>query len=140
MRRINKFLALPPGERALALEVALSLTAAAVLLAARPFRQAVRSGSGAGGGQADSEMIEQIGRAVERAARHLPWRPLCLPQALAARAMLRRRGVACTLHFGMRLAPPDRAMQAHAWVTAGSCNVVGGKAADGFTELTRFPS
>src|SRR5947208_2523981 len=36
----------------------------------------------------------RVGHAVERVARVLPWRPVCLPQALATRWMLRRRAIA----------------------------------------------
>src|SRR6185437_7963236 len=37
---------------------------------------------------------EEIGWAVTRAARHVPFKAVCLPQAMAARVMLKRRGVA----------------------------------------------
>ena len=66
----------------------------------------------------------QIGQAVGRAARHLPGPALCLSQALAARAMLGRHGIAATVHFGMTLSdtqPTDARyrMLTHAWATVG---------------------
>lgn len=81
----------------------------------------------------------QIGHAVQRAARHLPFNLQCLPQALAAQWMLRRRGIASTLHFGMAKDPGgERAMLAHAWLTVSGLGVVGIAASRGFTEVARF--
>ncbi|HTZ02228.1 MAG TPA: lasso peptide biosynthesis B2 protein, partial [Xanthobacteraceae bacterium] len=38
-------------------------------------------------------LAEDVGWAVTRAARYVPFRAVCLPQAMAARVMLKRRGV-----------------------------------------------
>ena len=76
----------------------------------------------------------RIGRAVERVARVLPWHPVCLPQALATRAMLRRRGIACESHLGMIESDP---ISAHAWVTVGGMVVQGGPVSH-VTELAHF--
>ncbi|MBX3736122.1 MAG: lasso peptide biosynthesis B2 protein [Candidatus Didemnitutus sp.] len=62
----------------------------------------------------------EISWAVQAAARHAPISFVCLPQAIAAQRMLRRRGIASTLYLGVA---PDRAdpalLQAHAWLRAG---------------------
>lgn len=140
-RRWHKFRALPGREQALALEAAVWLTLAAPLLALLPFRHMARWLGNLDGemeAETDPTRSRAVGRAVERAARHLPWHPLCLPQALAARAMLRRRGIPSTFYFGMRLEGTDRAMRAHAWVTTGSTGVVGVPAAGEFTVLARY--
>ena len=62
--------------------------------------------------------------AVKRAARNLPSAPNCLPQALAARTMLDRRGIATTLHIG---ASRDRVASErfHAWLKYGDLFVTG---------------
>ncbi|GIJ46761.1 hypothetical protein Val02_36470 [Virgisporangium aliadipatigenens] len=60
---------------------------------------------------------------VDRVADLLPWHPVCLPRALATRALLRRRGIACELHLGITGTAP---LAAHAWVTAGGAVVQGG--------------
>jgi hypothetical protein len=67
--------------------------------------------------------VRRVGRAVERVSRVLPWRPVCLPQAIATRAMLRRRGIACDSHLGVIGSDP---VTAHAWVTVGGTVVQGG--------------
>lgn len=75
-----------------------------------------------------------VGRAVTRVARRLPWHPACLPQAVATRAMLRRRGIECVSHVGVVRTEP---FQAHAWVTVNGC-VVQGSPITHATELARF--
>jgi hypothetical protein len=61
---------------------------------------------------------------------------LCLPRALAAHAMLRRRGIASRLCLGV--ARDGSALAAHAWVEVGADKIVGGVEADGFTRLAAF--
>ena len=61
---------------------------------------------------------------------------LCLPRALAAHAMLRRRGIASRLCLGV--ARDRGALGAHAWVEIGNDKIVGGAEASGFTRLATF--
>lgn len=125
------------------------LMAAALALKFLPFRRVVRWGgfhaSQPRPGKQSSLPARhpgspgQVGHAVQRAARHLPLELVCLPQALAAQWMLRRRGIASTLHFGMaKSAAGERPMEAHAWLTVAGLGVVGIAASQGFTEVARF--
>ena len=58
-----------------------------------------------------------IGRAVARVARLVPFRAVCLQQALATQRMLRRRGRSARIVFGIRPGlGPSRTSSAHAWV------------------------
>lgn len=61
---------------------------------------------------------------------------LCLPRALAAHAMLRRRGIASRLCLGV--ARENGALAAHAWVEIGNDKIVGGAEAERFTRLAEF--
>jgi hypothetical protein len=61
---------------------------------------------------------------------------LCLPRALAAQAMLRRRGIASRLCLGV--ARDGDTFAAHAWVEIGKDKVVGASEADGFTRLAGY--
>ena len=66
-----------------------------------------------------------------------PWmNALCLPRALAAHAMLRRRGIASRLCLGV--AREGSELAAHAWVEIGEDKIVGGSEANGFTRLAEF--
>jgi len=56
----------------------------------------------------------RLWRLAAAVARRLPRRPTCLAQALAVGWMLRRRGIATRLRFGVRRA--DGVFTAHAWL------------------------
>lgn len=69
-----------------------------------------------------------VGRAVEAAARRLPWHPLCLPQATVAGLMLRLRGRRPSMCFGVKRA--EDKLSAHAWLILDGAEggiVVGGR-------------
>jgi hypothetical protein len=66
-----------------------------------------------------------------------PWmNAACLPRALAAQAMLRRRGVASRLCLGV--ARDGATLSAHAWLELGDTIVTGAEAAPRFTRLVEF--
>ena len=71
--------------------------------------------------------IEQVGARTHA---------LCLPRALAAHAMLRRRGIVSQLCLGV--AREGGALAAHAWIEVGRQRLVGASAADGFTRLAAY--
>ncbi|MFA6219446.1 MAG: lasso peptide biosynthesis B2 protein [Erythrobacter sp.] len=64
------------------------------------------------------EPVRRVRLAVARAARNLPTDPICLPQALAARQMLARRGIVSSLFIGTQR---DAAgvLRFHAWLKVG---------------------
>jgi len=65
-----------------------------------------------------------IGWAVRSTAPYMPFRSVCLQQAMAAQAMLRRRGIASVMHFGA--SPNDqRTIAGHAWLAAAGVKVTG---------------
>jgi hypothetical protein len=66
-----------------------------------------------------------------------PWRIVCLPQALAARTLLRRRGVPCALHLGLGRDARGR-LRAHAWLRSGSVCVTGAQMAGAHAEIAAF--
>lgn len=66
-----------------------------------------------------------------------PWmNALCLPRALAAHAMLRRRGIASRLCLGV--ARRNGSLAAHAWVELGEQTIIGGAEAQAFNRLAAF--
>jgi Transglutaminase-like superfamily len=82
------------------------------------------------------EEVEWISWAVERLGRRHWMNALCLPRALAAHAMLRRRGIVSRLCLGVARENGD--LSAHAWVEVGKNKVVGGAEAERFTRLAEF--
>jgi hypothetical protein len=76
--------------------------------------------------------------AVTRSARHVPWKAVCFDEGLAAQHMLRRRGIASDLYFGVER-KPDGHLGAHVWVRDGEIDIVGGEGAKRFKPLVHFP-
>jgi hypothetical protein len=149
-RKLRRFGQIGARRRALVVEAALWLLAARIALIAIPFpRLARRLGAfvpptdervtrvAAGCSAEDAELAAEIGWATVRAARHVPFKAVCLPQAMAARIMLRRRGVASVLHFGAAKGT-DKPIDAHAWLDAAGVEVTGYPVAAQFSEIACF--
>jgi hypothetical protein len=85
----------------------------------------------------EAARAEEIGWAVTRAARYVPFRAVCLPQAMAARVMLERRSVKSVMHFGAAKGQ-DKPLDAHAWLDAAGVEVTGYPVAPQFAEIGCF--
>jgi hypothetical protein len=107
-------------------EAALWLGAARLALAMLPFaRYGWWLRLGEGRQAADPVMARRVGAAVRAAARNVPWNAVCLPQAMAAKAMLARCGRSSVLCVGV--VPSDHgSLLLHAWLEAGDRLIVGG--------------
>lgn len=75
-----------------------------------------------------SEIVDDIRWAVLTVARYGPLSFVCFPQALAAHAMLRRRGIRSVMHYGVRRSA-DRKMRAHTWLEVDHRMLLGGESA-----------
>jgi len=82
-------------------------------------------------------LLSRVRWAVTTAARNVPWNAVCLPQAMAAKAMLARRGCGSALHLGADFGVRGELI-AHAWLVAGGEIVVGAKGSNDVTPLARF--
>jgi hypothetical protein len=71
-----------------------------------------------------ARIARRVGWAVRVSAPFMPFRSVCLQQAMAAQSMLRRRGIVSVMHFG---AQPGgkRPIDAHAWLDASGVKVTG---------------
>jgi hypothetical protein len=87
--------------------------------------------------QENVRTAEDIGWAVTRSARYVPFKAVCLPQAMAARVMLKRRGVSSVLHFGAGKGE-DKPLEAHAWLDAAGVEVTGYPITKNFAEIGCF--
>ncbi|WP_164931324.1 lasso peptide biosynthesis B2 protein [Erythrobacter sp. HKB08] len=74
--------------------------------------------------ESEREAVKLVARSISRAVRNTPVELICLPQALAARWMLARRGVATQLYLGTRMAAEED-REFHAWLKAGRTWVTG---------------
>lgn len=83
--------------------------------------------------------VSGIGWAIRTAAPWMPFRARCLQQAIAARAMLARRGIGSVLHLGVG----DKKgcgtkLIAHAWLDTGGIKVTGFPVDTALNEAGRF--
>ena len=84
-----------------------------------------------------THLAEAISWAVTRAAGYMPFKAVCLPQAMAARLMLKRRDVRSVMHIGAAKAT-DKPFDAHAWLDAAGVEVTGYPVAADFAEIACF--
>jgi hypothetical protein len=94
----------------------------------------------AGASEATEEELAVARRvrwAVEAVVRRSPVRFVCFPQTLAGYAMLRRRGVASTMVYGVKRSPESELIS-HTWLMLGERAVVGGDGAEEFAEVKRW--
>jgi hypothetical protein len=82
-------------------------------------------------------LAKEVSWAVTRAAVHVPFRAVCLPQAMAGRIMLKRRGIASAMHFGAAKGT-DKPIDAHAWLDAAGVKVTGYPVGPQFAEIACF--
>ena len=132
------FLVMSASERRLVGEAALMLALARLIVLTVPFRfVAAWLRRAPETPTCDERLLRAVGRAVTIAARNVPWNAVCLPQALAAKAMLARRGCGSAFHLGATLDPNGK-LVAHAWLVAGGQVVVGAAGIAGMSPLGRF--
>ena len=145
---VIRLLRLPPGRWWLLFEAMLCLLGARLAVLLVPFSR-MRQHLGelkppAEENTSAEEAIVQVARdvrwAVNAVANRSPLEMVCLPRALAAWHMLRRRGIASRLHFGAPRQPePGRAgLQTHAWLTSSGVKVTGYPVAYGCVEIGFF--
>jgi hypothetical protein len=121
MQSVHRYRALGAADQSLVLEAAMLLVVGRLGLVALQFsvlRRALGRGVrmiGTSGSQTSAVPASRIGWAIAAVARRLPFRSTCLLESLAADAMLRRRGYASEIRFGVR-PPSGGVLAAHAWV------------------------
>ncbi len=126
------------------LEAAGFLLAARVALELLPFRHlaaflgAAPSDGGTMASRDQEERAITIRSAMRSVCRPLgERRPSCLVRALAAKAMLRRRGIRGVCYVGTTH-PVRSKVDAHAWLEVGRVKVIGGRARPKFQALGAF--
>jgi hypothetical protein len=139
---LSRFLALPAADRASLAEAVSYLLAVRLAFALLSLPRALRlfgivQGEASAGRVAVAE-AQEVSRAIARAARHVPFRSVCLQQAFAALLMLRRRGLAATVHLGLAREDGSDDLKAHAWSRCGEVAVSGVPQARGFVPVAAF--
>lgn len=140
----RRFARLDWSNRLLLAEALATLALASLAIRLAPFRRVAKlAGSsprpiGPDGG-ADIRTLRQVRWAVQAWADRVPWRAVCFQRGLALHLMLRRRGIASTLHYGVARGGP-KGLRAHVWISSAGRPVLGVEEADGFACVATFPA
>ena len=134
------------ADRALLAEAVACLAVARGAVLCLPFRRiAARLGhhmeeTGRTHDPEQARVGRRVGWAIAAVSARAPWRCQCLEQALAAKAMLRRRRIPNTMYLGAARAvgegPPP--VDAHAWLRTGTLHVTGGASVERYVVLSTF--
>lgn len=131
LRRLGSFLRLPWCDRWLFVQATVLLGLARLAINTVPFARLARY-LGVPGVESvpdipDYELVEarHVAWAVRTAGRYTPWKSNCLPSAMVAKYLLRRRGIASTLYLGAAFKARTE-LEAHAWLRCGRLYVTGG--------------
>ncbi len=136
-RKLRSFASLSWRDRARVAEAAALLTAARGAVLVLPYRVLQRWLRFDGGAAApDRASVLRVRRAVATAASNLPFAAVCLPQAMAAKVMLARRGFRSSLVLGVGR---DRnELLLHSWLEAGGMVVTGEAGRSSMTPMIRY--
>ena len=137
-RKLKTFLGMSGADRLLVCEAIVMLGMARFIVITVPFRLVAPWLSRAPHTKScDEALLLRVRQAVTTAARNVPWNAVCLPQAMAAKAMLARHGCGSSFHLGADLNAQGK-LTAHAWLVAGGTVVVGAAGIRCVTPLARF--
>ena len=137
LRVIDRFFHLPAADRALVVRAVFWLGAARLALWVLPFKTARRFLAGPERSSTTTGLTtEGVAWALALAQRVVP-RASCLPQALAAEALLARAGLPAELRVGVVKTGRGR-LEAHAWVESGG-RIVVGQLDEGLSRFTPLP-
>lgn len=137
----RRFLRRPGEEQRALVEALFCLLIARLSVVFFPFRWLARW-CGEEGRESPASLESEAGLAVlewalATAGRYGWWDCRCLTQALAATAMLRRRGLPSTLYLGV-VNPGPTDFRAHAWVRCGQRILTGRRGHLQFSVVARF--
>lgn len=150
-RKLQRFSRLPLPDRVMTFEAAIFLAIARTWLLAVPFRKiaetlgtshpaTVPAEALVPGSPDQDEVARRVSEAVKKAAKNVPLHAVCIQQAIAAKLMLRRRGIRSVMHFGVARGLPDSgdALRAHAWLRTANVEITGFPLDDDLTEIAYF--
>jgi hypothetical protein len=130
------------SERLILAEAVGALAVAALAIRLFSFKTLAAAAGSVGQGresEAQSSTIERVRWAIKATAPYLPWKTLCFQEGLALHSMLRRRGVASFLHYGVGQSV-KRGLSAHVWVSIGGRILIGEEGAGDHACLATFPA
>jgi hypothetical protein len=137
-RKLKTFMAMRGADRLLVCEAIVILALARLIILTVPLRYMMRWLTHTPKTDShDKVLLLRVRRAVTTAADNVPWNAVCLPQAMAAKIMLARRGCRSSLHLGADF-DGQSTLTAHAWLVAGDIVVLGAAGIPGKSPFASF--
>lgn len=144
-KNVKKLSRLPYGEKVMIIEGLLFLFAARVTLRIIPFKRIAQKlgrhmwETPTTNHLQNKEAIHTVRRTLDRLSGKTLWETTCLTRAMAGKVMLNRRGIACTLYFGLaKETTENNGLKAHAWLRSGNSLITGGGNLSSFTVVSLF--
>ncbi len=144
LRLIKKFFKLTAPNRFLLFEAFLGLFFSKIILLFFPLKKIaprlgiINQAINKNLSQSQQSTAEQIRLSVARVSRFLPWRSVCIDQAMTGLMMLSRRKIPSGLCLGVKKDPNEKKLLAHAWVICGNRILIGGEQSRGFKLVSTF--
>lgn len=129
------------SERLILAEAVGALAVSALAIRLFPFKTLAAAAGSVGQGReskVQAQTVEKTRWAIMATAPYLPWKIVCFQEGLALHSMLRRRGIASFLHYGVGQSP-ERGLSAHVWVSVDGRIVIGEEGAGSHACLATFP-
>jgi len=143
MNRLARFMRCSKPDRRLLIEALALLCCARLLIRVVPFRWIAphlgrpMAESPADVGDAQRQLALRVAWAVQAVARSVPLGFVCMPQAVAAKWMLRRRRLPSTLYLGLQR-QKECGTTAHAWLRVGDMILTGRRESSIHTVVATF--
>ncbi len=139
MSFVARFSQLAWRDRLLLSEALLCLTIASLSISLLTFRSVARfmSSGRKAVAPAPTPLARRIAWALNACANRVPWKAVCFQRAVAAHMMLRRRGWAAAINYGIRR-EDDGELAAHVWARSGDVDVIGCEIAADFQLVASF--
>ena len=139
MNWITRFFKLPLRDKLLLIEAIYYLTRWQLIVKISPFNW-YKSFLGnlidhpTGTNASQFEHNKRIKKAIHSASKYLPWKPVCFPQALTGKSMLKRRGIKTTFYLGAAVGNfSTKVIDLHSWLKCGDQTIAGGVISHQFT-------
>lgn len=83
-------------------------------------------------------IAEKIMVFICKVGNNMPWKSVCLDQALACMILLKKKKIPYSLYLGVKKDEANQKLMAHAWVLCGDKILIGGRRSLQFTVVARF--
>ena len=148
MTALSKYIRKPVVQAIWSAETILTLATARFLVKFVPFRHwrwtlgviDHATNSNIETGELNKARARSVGRWVRRTAKKMPFEAVCLPQAMACRWMLLRRGLASKVFLGTKKDDETNDTAFHAWIMHGDLCLTGQHEKDSYMIFSKQPS